>query len=333
MSPKDMEERFKNALSGAERIKEITQGLGTFSRVEQDRVVPVDIQNTINCAVDLAFNEIKYRAHLVKEFEDVPKVTGSEGRISQVFLNLLVNAAHALDDKAPDRNEIVLRTWQENGEVCAEVKDTGRGIPEENLKNIFEPFFTTKEAGRGSGLGLAISKNIITGYGGRIEVKSRPEKGTSFLIRLPVAKGAPKEEKPSSAEMISEDSCISARILVVDDEPCIRTMVRHMLDEHEVIEAESGIRGQEMLDKDRAFDLIICDMMMPSFSGMDLYDWLCETHPQLAARLLFITGGAFTSKAREYISKAKNRHIEKPFTIDTLRKKVSQIICGAEADN
>ena len=326
----DLAERFRDALSGTYRIRDIARGLGTFSRVEHNQLAPVSIQYAIECAAKMAFNEIKYRARLVNDFEPVPTVLASEGRLSQVFLNLLINAAHAIDEGDVEHNEIRVRTWREGDDVCVEVRDTGKGMPPEDLERIFEPFFTTKGVGVGSGLGLAIARNIVTSYDGHIEVKSKVGKGTSFFVRLPIkqqeeaAETALADEAPAALE-------VKGRILVIDDEAGIRSAMRRMLRGHEVVEAASGEKGREILERDQAFDLILCDMMMPAVSGMDLHDWLAREHPQLARQVMFITGGAFTPRTSEYLSKVGNLRVEKPFDVANFKKMVSELIVAYRA--
>ncbi len=196
---KDVAARTSDALAGIRRIKEIVRGLGTFSRVEQGGRSLVDLRSAIECAVGMARNEIKYRATLVTDFGQVPAVLASEGRLSQVFLNLLINASHAIGEGHPADNRIGIRTWSEGEAVLAEVTDTGQGIPPENLKRIFEPFFTTKPVGVGSGLGLAICKNILAEFGGDIGVTSEVGKGSRFVVRLPVPRPG-TEERPGAVQ-------------------------------------------------------------------------------------------------------------------------------------
>ena len=321
----DMGERFSDALAGTQRIKEIARGLGTFSRVEQDRMVPVDLMHVIEAAVNMVHNEIKYRCRLVKEYGNIPSVMANDGRLSQVFLNLLVNAAHAIQDGEVQANEIRVRTWQQDDFVCAEVRDTGKGIAAEHLPRLFEPFFTTKEAGFGTGLGLPISRNIIEGYGGHIEVTSTLGEGTSFVVSLPIRQHVEAEET-TRREDASASPVVRGRILVIDDEKSIRAVMARMLKQHELVQAASGHEGQQILESDQAFDLILCDVMMPKMSGVELHGWLVEKDPALAKRVVFVTGGAFTPKTREYLSKVGNIRLEKPFESANFRKIVNELI-------
>jgi CheY-like chemotaxis protein/anti-sigma regulatory factor (Ser/Thr protein kinase) len=255
----------------------------------------------------------------------------SEGRLSQVFLNLFVNAAHAIDEGTVDANEIRVSTWSEDDIVCAEVRDTGKGIAPEHLGKLFEPFFTTKEVGVGSGLGLPISKGIVEGYGGTITVESEVGKGTSFTIRLPIR---PQEIAPTPITAVAKDDVrVRGRILVVDDEDGIRAAMVRMLRGHETVEASTGKAAMKILAEDQAFDLILCDMMMPEVSGMDLHAWLSAECPRLARQLIFMTGGAFTSRARDYLKKVDNLRLEKPFDVANFQKIVGNVIRQAKANN
>ncbi|MFC1642972.1 ATP-binding protein [Myxococcota bacterium] len=319
----DLAQRFREALSGTRRIREIARGLGTFSRVENEQLVPVNLNYTLECAINMAHNEIKYRARLVKEFGTVGRVLASEGRLSQVFLNLLINAAHAIDEGDAEHHEIRLRTWQENEQACVEVRDTGGGIPQANLDRVFEPFFTTKPAGVGAGLGLAISRNIVTGYAGRIEVTSGVGQGTSFVVRLPI-RPVNRIEKAPAAE--APAAKIPGRILVIDDEAGVRSAIRRMLREYEVLEAASGEEAKRILASDQRFDLVLCDVMMSAVSGRDLHEWVLGVNPRLAKQFVFITGGAFTPRARAYLAQVDNLCLEKPLEQVFLERVVSELL-------
>ena len=327
----DILARFEDALAGAHRIRDIARGLGTFSRVERDKLVPVNLMHVIELALSMSYNEIKYRARLVKDYGRIPTVLASEGRLSQVFLNLLINATHAIDEGEVDNNAIRVKTWAEGDTVCAEIRDTGSGIAPETLDKLFEPFFTTKDLGKGSGLGLAISKNIVESYGGSISVESELGEGTAFVVRLPVRAEA-TDTADGEAARADEQKSIRGRILIIDDEAGIRASVARMLREHETVQAASGAEAKEILEDDQGFDLILCDMMMPKLSGMDLHRWLLDANPGLARQLIFITGGAFTPRARDYLSKVDNIGLEKPFDMAGLKKIVNDRLMIAKGN-
>ena len=187
---KDLPDLIAESLEGAERVRRIVQDLKSFSRVDGAEFSHADINEGLECTISIAWNELKYKATVTREYGRLPKVCCNLGQINQVFLNLLVNAAHAIKD----HGEIRIATWEETGSVRIAISDTGCGIPPENLKRIFDPFFTTKEVGKGTGLGLAITYDIVTNkHGGTIGVTSEVGKGSTFTITLPVKREAVPE--------------------------------------------------------------------------------------------------------------------------------------------
>ncbi len=274
------------------------------------------------------------RARLVKEYGEVPTLMANNGKLAQVFLNLLVNATHAIDEGDVEHNEIRVRTWVDGTDLLVEIRDTGKGIAAENLPRLFEPFFTTKEIGSGSGLGLSICQSIIESYGGKINVKSEVGKGSSFVVRLPIE----SEKSITSAlratdELPSVTPSVRGHILVVDDEIHVGKAMKHMLaDEHDVVLVTSGSAAKQAIKKKKTeketFDVIICDLMMPDVTGMDLYAWLAEKHPDLADKMVFVTGGAFTPRAKEFISSVENPRLEKPFDPKTLKAWLRKMVRG-----
>ena len=321
----DLRTRAGDALQGAQRIKEIVRGLGVFSRVDRDRAVPVVLHQVIEVAINMVFHEIKYRARLVKSYGKTATLLANDGRLSQVFLNLLVNACHAIPEGAVDDNEIGVRTWQEGDEVCAEIRDTGGGVAAEHLAQLFEPFFTTKEIGVGTGLGLPISKAIVEEYGGRIQMESEFGSGTRVTVRLPTRRAVPRADGATGALKASRTEP-GGRILVVDDDATIRKAIGRILRAHTVVEAGSGAEARATLEADAAFDVILCDVMMPAMSGVELHEWLATTRPALAEQVVFMTGGAFTPRARDYLATVGNLRLEKPVDVEHLRDVVSAMI-------
>ena len=179
---KDLEDLVRESLEGAERVRSIVADLKSFSRVDESEFQRADINECLRSTINIVWNEIKYKATLKKELGEIPRTRCYPQQMNQVFMNLLVNAAHAIENQGI----ITVRSWEEDGYVCVSVADTGHGIPEENLNRIFEPFFTTKEVGKGTGLGLSITYDIVKKHNGEITVRSEPGKGTEFTVRIPV---------------------------------------------------------------------------------------------------------------------------------------------------
>ncbi|MFZ3152902.1 ATP-binding protein [Pseudomonas sp.] len=167
---------------GIDRVKRIISALKDFSHIEEEEFRPADLHRGLDTTLNVVNNELKYKAEVVKEYADLPEVECIASQINQVAMNLLVNAAHAIEKFG----RITLRTGLEYDEVWLEVEDTGKGIEPKVLNRIFEPFFTTKPVGKGTGLGLALSYTIVQRHNGRIEVKSEVGTGTRFRVYLPI---------------------------------------------------------------------------------------------------------------------------------------------------
>ncbi len=177
----DIEPLTADCLEGAERAKNIVLNLKNFSRPGESKPSPIDLTAGIESTVSVVWNEIKYRAKVHKEYDELPLIQGYPQKLNQVIMNLLVNAAHSLDKNG----DIWIRTRLNDGFVEIEIEDNGRGIREEHVSRIFDPFFTTKPVGKGTGLGLSISYGIVKEHGGEILVDSRPGEGSKFTVRLP----------------------------------------------------------------------------------------------------------------------------------------------------
>lgn len=186
----DVQDLIGESEEGIERVKSIITALKDFSHIEEDAFIYADIHRGIETTLNLVNNEIKYKADMVKAFTALPEVECLPSQINQVVLNLLTNAAHAIDG----RGTIYLRTGYEGDHVWFEVEDTGKGIAPEQKPHLFEPFYTTKPVGEGTGLGLSLSYSIVTKHGGNIQVFSEPGVGTRFRVWLPVHQSARPQE-------------------------------------------------------------------------------------------------------------------------------------------
>ncbi|HLP98821.1 MAG TPA: bacteriohemerythrin [Sideroxyarcus sp.] len=178
----DVPKLLKESQDGLARVKRIILDLREFSHVDEATWQLVDLEQCMDSTLNVAWNEIKYKAEVKKEYAGLPEVECMPSQINQVFLNLLVNAAQAIDSGGT----ITIRTGRQGDEIYVEVADTGKGIAPEHLNQIFDPFFTTKPVGQGTGLGLAVSYGIVQKHGGRIEVNSILGKGTAIRVWLPV---------------------------------------------------------------------------------------------------------------------------------------------------
>ena len=261
--------------SAVGRVQEIVRDLRLFARHEDSATDRADVKEALESSLRMASSEIRHRARVVKEYSAAPIVTGSESRLGQVFLNLLVNAAQAIAEGNIDGNTITVatRTDAATHDAIGEISDSGAGIKPEDVPNLFTPFFTTKPPGIGTGLGLPICQRIIGQMGGAIQVESELGKGSTFRVVLPPAKArgvegdalrAPADEGPPPEPR-------RGRVLVVDDEEMLaaasrRVLMRH----HDVVTTTRAEEALETLRSGSTFDVIFSDLMMPQITGMVL---------------------------------------------------------------
>jgi len=184
----DVRDLLSESADGIARVKQIVQDLKDFSHVDQAEWQWADLHKGIDSTINIVYSEIKYNAEVVKEYGAIPPVECMASQLNQVFMNMLINASHAIGEG--NYGKITIRTGIENDLVWVEFSDTGKGIAPENLKRIFDPFFTTKPVGKGTGLGLSLSFGIIEKHQGRIEVQSEVGRGTTFRVWLPVKRSA-----------------------------------------------------------------------------------------------------------------------------------------------
>jgi len=187
---RDIGSILNDCFEGAERIITIVKDLKGFVHHDMQELKPVDLNRCCDTIIGIIWNEIKYVAELKKEYGEIPPVRCNSQQISQVLMNLMINAAHAIESKGEKSGEIVIRTWCDQNNAFVSVSDTGCGISPEIMGKIFDAFFTTKEVGKGTGLGLSISFEIVKRHGGEIKVTSQVGEGTVFTVRLPIDSGA-----------------------------------------------------------------------------------------------------------------------------------------------
>ncbi len=328
--PSSMEaliELLHEAHRGAERVASIVRELRTFSRADGETRRRVDLSRVARSAIKITGHELRHRARVSTSFEPSPAVWANESRLEQVVLNLLLNAAHAMPEDRATSNEIRVQV-RPDGDAGAvlEVSDNGEGIPQEILPRIFDPFFTTKPRGVGMGLGLSICHGIVMSLGGKITVHSTPNEGTTFRVALPATDREDVEADAPASETPSSRPGPRARVLVIDDEVPIANTMRDLLGAQHDVTATTSVRDAlAAVEGGRDFDVIFCDLMMPGMSGIELYEELREGRPALATRIVFMTGGAFTKRAAEFLAATENRRVEKPFSLGLIERIVREM--------
>ena len=320
----ELPELLSEAFDAAQRVEAIVRDLRLFSRAEEEAAAEIDVHKVLDSTLRMARNEIRHRAQLVRDFGLVPAVRGNASRLGQVFLNLLINAAQAIPDGHADANEIRVSTRLiAPDRVVVEIADTGPGVPRELQPKLFTPFVTSKPAGIGTGLGLAICQRIVSSLGGEISFESRPDRGTVFRVQLLAAEREPAEA--AAPRPSSETATRRGDVLVIDDDVMLCGLIRKALsEEHRVVCLPDARLALELLQGGSHFDVILCDVMMPHMTGAEFHSELARLRPELEARTMFLTGGAFTPDAREFVERLGKRCLEKPFDLDALRKIVRE---------
>ena len=328
----DLLEAMADAREGAERVARIVRDLHAFSRVEDEPRELVDVHTLLDSACALVDGELKERGKLIKVYEQVSPVEASPSRLAQVFSNLLVNAVQAIPEGAASRNEVTVHTFNDDreGMVVIEIRDTGVGMLPAVKARIFDPFYTLKPSGEGTGLGLTACLAIVHGQGGRILVDSDEGRGSTFRVQLPAA-AATRRRNVVSGFAPKPAAARPPRILIVDDEATLLASLKRALSrEMDVVLAESAAETLELLEKDQRFDAILCDIMMPDVTGIDLFEQIAKTHPELAERFVFMTAGAATPGVRQFLDGVALPRLHKPFDLGELRRLV-QLRAEAEA--
>ncbi len=323
----DLEEvrlSLRDAAAGAARAADIIKDMKTFTRAAEvaHAAAPVDVNQVATFAARITGNAIKHRAELVLDLHADGAVVADEGLLRQVVVHLLTNAAQAIDP-AGDKRIITMSSWSDSSTTSVRVTDTGCGIAPENMHRIFEPFFTTKPVGEGTGLGLSLCHTIITGMGGHILVDSKVGVGTSVTLVMPRAAVTDR-----SAADATRPPVAPPRVLVIDDESLIGAAIRRILTKQgmEVVAVEHGREGVDLLASGEHFDAVFCDMMMPEFSGVDVYDAVKARVPSMMSRIIFMTGNAFASREHDLFTGTKNVRIEKPFLPADLAAAITEVL-------
>ncbi len=315
------------ARAGCSRIARVVQDLRTLSTPEDEGApAHADLATVVESAVKMTQLETRHSARVVSSHEAGVRVAASEARLLQVCLNLIINAAQAIPIGHVEDNEIQLVTRREGPNAVLEVRDTGSGIAPQNLARVFDPFFTTKPVGTGTGLGLSICHSIVTSLGGTIDVESTLGKGTCFRVTLPAAPPAPAPE-PAPPLAPAAAGTGAGRVLIIDDEVSLGRALARVLKGFDVTVVESGRRGIAELETGN-FDAIVCDLMMPEVSGLEVFEFVQRRRPELAPRFLLMTGGALTEQATRVLGDHAVRAMTKPIDLDLLRRTVRELLAG-----
>jgi two-component system NtrC family sensor kinase len=337
----DIRDDLKHINVQAERAARIVQNLLVFAREHKPERRMVNLNDEFRNTLSLRAYQLRVdNIAVVIDFDpDLPLTVADPFQLQQVILNLINNAHQAMTERG-GAGTLTLRTYtasQPTGDssgiapqmVVLSVTDTGVGIPQRDLNRIFDPFYTTKPVGQGTGLGLSICFGIVQEHGGRIWAESEIGVGTTVSVALPLlqdpqanAIGGPGDTLSSLGE--PQPSC---RVLIVDDEEPVANLLARLLRQlgHEPYVVDSGAQALEWI-RQETFDLVLSDVKMPGMSGFELHQIIKQTNPDLAARVVFVTGDMLSAATQARIAQTGNPYIAKPFAIDRLEALVRSLL-------
>jgi PAS domain S-box-containing protein len=314
----DLREVLADVTQGGNRIRDIVRDLADLSRPRDVDLVPTDVLEAARGSINLVKNQIVHRATLDVSLSPVARVMADPGKLSQVFINLLMNAADSLKGDR-DEQRIRVRSEMRGEQVVISIEDTGVGITPEQRERLFEPFFTTKAIGEGSGLGLAITHQIVTSFGGEIEVETKLGAGSTFRVVLPAAEALSSTPADGPAGAQHDASEQPARVLIIDDEPLVlRAMTRMLARSCNVQGVDRATKALELLEAGNQYDVILCDLMMPGMSGAEFDAAVHERLPHLSGRIVYMTGGAMGAEAEEFVDCLASPPLSKPIDYKAL---------------
>jgi len=327
--PDDARAQLKMIYDGGQRVAGIVDRLLTFTRQRKPERAYVDINQIIETTLKMRDYEMETASiKLVTQLApELPPTMADAGQLQQVFLNLGINAEKEMV-LAHGKGNLHVRTETVDNTIRISFKDDGPGIAKENLGKIFDPFFTTREVGQGTGLGLSVCHGIIAEHNGRIYAESKPRRGATFIVELPVISEEKQLEmaEPSVGE---PERVTKARILVVDDVP---TNLQYLSDVftgegYEVETVDNCGDALKMINK-REYDLLLLDIKIPGMSGIELYERIQKAVPSLAGRVVFITGDVMGEDTMKFLYSTEAPYVTKPFDSKKLKGTINRLLAG-----
>ncbi len=316
--PADIKNKLSVILKESIRSSKIVGGLLAFAREHKPERKMVNINNTLMEALKLREYDLKVSNISVGTLfsEDLSETYADAYQLHQVFINIINNARDALADR--EKAALIIRTYRKDNAILIEFEDNGPGIDKELVKKIFDPFFTTKEVGKGTGLGLSMAYGIIKEHGGTISAESEPGKGTKFIVTLPMTEEREEEKGEEVKTPVKVPKGVKT-VLVVEDEESLRNLLEESLTEGGffIEAASSGEEAIRLIEK-RKYDAVISDIKMPGIDGKGLFIYIHKHHPEIADKVVFITGDVLNKDTLLFLQTTNNRYIEKPFNVDAL---------------
>jgi len=330
----DIKDKLRKIYHESLRTAKIVQNLLTFARAKKTEREYHSVNDILKHTVEL--REYSLKANNIEVAldldEGVPKTMVDLFQLQQVFINIMNNAEDAMVARK-GKGRLEIRTRRNRRKIEIAFRDDGPGIPKEIIHKVFDPFFTTKDVGKGTGLGLSITHGIITEHGGTIDIAAAEEGGAVVTIELPVVE---KEQWAEVRKAVDHGATYSdltgKKVLVVDDEKSIRETLSSILSAEgfKVETARDGREALEILDRTK-MTLLITDIKMPGYSGMDLYESVMQKHEYLKNRIIIVTGDVFSQDVKDFLAKCGCPHILKPFEPKKLTGLIQEVLSAEEA--
>ncbi len=309
-------ERIRELRKTHERIAEVMRDFAQFARTGDEKRERLDLKAILSAAERMLAPMLSRKGAYASTLGELPPIEADAGRLEQVFVNLLMNAVQALPEGREGNRIEVKGSTLPDGRACVEIKDNGVGITSDNLRRIFDPFFTTKPVGVGTGLGLTVCHNIVSSYGGEIEVDSVSGHGCTMRVLLPPA----YTMTPVPFEKAR------TKVMIVDDEPHLANTLRMLLaDRHDVTATTQSEQAVRLLIDGAPVDVIVCDLMMPEPNGIEVFRRVTERRPELKARFIFMTGGAYTGATERFLESNGAPLVLKPFNPVEVEKLIARV--------
>ncbi len=318
--------------SACSSIAEVVKDLTIFARSDSDREEAqlVDVNELVDHALRLVGREIQVTGHVERDFSpDLPHLVVPQSRLTQVLVNVLINAAHAIREIERPVHRVRISTRADDEYVAVSVSDTGPGIAPDALEHIFDPFFTTKRVGVGTGLGLSISRSILRDIGGDLIVDSLYGMGATFVVLAPI---------PTRAEMraayrgtrLGPARIVPAQrrsvLIVDDDERILKAYARVLGRSCNVLLASDGQEAIDLLRSGSTVDAVVTELSLPEVDGRALYEWLVETKGQLAERTVFVVADEARERYRGFLGGLDNPVLSKPVTANLLLSTLDELV-------
>jgi PAS domain S-box-containing protein len=333
LAHKDLPEDIKQASGyireGGRRVADIVKQLLAFARNIRPVRTMVDINDIVSRTLrlreyQLGLANIKVLPHLDP---DLPYILADPGQLQQVFLNIILNAETEMK-LAHGQGTLAVKTERTDDTIRISFKDDGPGISEKDLNSIFDPFFTTRKIGEGTGLGLSVCHGIITEHNGRIYAQSKPGKGATFIVELPLATGTGLVEMPGTSDQETRQVCgHPGSVLIIDDDKLLLNFLEQFLiaKGHDVNAVTNADDALKVFNR-KKHNIILMDILMPDKSGIELYKKFQRIDKSVSERLLIMTGDILGKQTRAFLFRTKLPYIEKPFEPDTLVTKIDEIM-------